>query len=339
MAGPSSAAEGSHPPFAAPVSEESRDALEFAGSCDEDVDFEGRLVVAGVEGRSLPQRFLDGFLAQVELAAPGGYQRIDLRVDGDGNVDAAVANSNQASASVIRGNGAGGLLPPVTYPAGNFPIAVDLGDLDGDTDLDLIVSNFGSANYTVYWNNGAGVLGSPFTLPAQSAGSCMLVVDTDHDGDVDLVGIDEVVDRFFVFNQIVAPAPGVQAASRRATLRVNDLAHHGGYAGMPPHPVSAGGSFFLGIGGAPNVPYSLAVGVPFEPGTPTPVGLLNLTFPIFFLMDGLGGNPSAVTDARGQDLERFVLPLGLPIGFTVGLQAVVAPVLTLSNPERIVVVP
>jgi hypothetical protein len=260
-------------------------------------------------------------------------------VDGDGNVDVALANSNQASASVLRGNGAGGLLPPVTYPSGNFPIAVDVGDLDGDADLDLIVSSFGSANWTVYWNNGAGVFGSPFTLPSQNAGSCMLVVDTDHDGDVDLLGIDEVVDRFFVFNQIIPPAPGVQPASQRATLRVNDLASHGGYAGVPPHPVSAGGSFFMGIGGAPNSAYSLAVGVPFEPGVPTPVGILNLTFPLFFILDGLGGNPAAVTDARGQDLERFVLPPGLPIGFTIGLQAAVAPVFSLTNPERIVVVP
>jgi hypothetical protein len=263
-------------------------------------------------------------------------------VNGDGRVDVATCNSGSSNASIALGNGAGGLGPATNYATSNFSLAADLGDVDGDGDLDMLVSNYGGANFTVWRNNGAGAFVTPGTLPAVQAGSCMLVVDLDRDGDTDIVGIDELADLVFFFRQAGPSPAAVQAPTCAATLRIDNLANRGGYGGAAPHAVSVNGRFVAGITGAPGSFWSLAVGVPLEPGLPLPIGTLNLAL-FFFLIDGFGGNPAAVTNAQGEDVELIVVPPGLPPGTTVALQAVVAtpsaPGFQLTNPERIVFVP
>jgi hypothetical protein len=88
----------------------------------------------------------------------------------------------------------------VTYPTGNFPIAINLGDLNGDGLLDLGVSCFG-ADFDLFRNLGGGVFGNHTTLPAVNAGSCMVLHDRDGDGDVDVTGVDELADRVLLFRQ------------------------------------------------------------------------------------------------------------------------------------------
>jgi len=85
------------------------------------------------------------------------------------------------------------------YPAGNFPLAIDLGDIDGDGDLDMVASNFGTANFTLYENDGTGLFINPRTLNASSAASCAVLHDRDNDGDLDMTGIDEIDDLLILF--------------------------------------------------------------------------------------------------------------------------------------------
>jgi hypothetical protein len=265
-------------------------------------------------------------------------------VDGDGHVDVASANADTATGTVARGNGSGGFFAPATtVPTGSIPIAVDLGDLEGDGDLDLVLSNYGSGTFTIYRNDGAGAFVAPTTLPAISAGSCATFVDDDRDGDLDLLGIDELADKVLLYRQAGSSPPGVQAPSCAATLRIDNLANRAGYAGTLPHDVKIGGIFFVGVTGAPNVPYALAIGLPQEPGIPAPYGLENLTS-WFFLFDGFAGSPNAFTDGFGEDTESILVPSTLSPGVSVAFQGFVLDATnpfggTVTNPERVVLVP
>lgn len=62
-------------------------------------------------------------------------------LDGDGDLDMAVANGDTDDTSVLLNNGNGTFSPEVSYGTGNNPRSVALGDLDGDGDLDMVVDN------------------------------------------------------------------------------------------------------------------------------------------------------------------------------------------------------
>jgi len=285
----------------------------------------------------------NGTFTQSAFVAVGGpvWMMSGGDLDGDGAVDAVTANHTSNNVTVVRGNGAGGLSPGTNYPTGNNAISSDLGDLDGDGDIDVVVAHYSGNNFVGLRNNGAAVFSSWFNLPSVSTGSCALLVDQDRDGDLDLLGVDEVADVVRLFRQSGPTLPGVQPPDCNATLRVNGLADRGGYGGRAPHQVSSGTTIYFGITGPSSSVWSLAVGFRQEPGFPAPLGLLNLQLPFVFLYDGLGGDPRAVTDPSGEDVEALALPFGIPPGSRVALQAVLrdtgAPVgYRLSNPEEVV---
>jgi hypothetical protein len=262
-------------------------------------------------------------------------------LDRDGAVDAVTANSSSNNITVVRGNGAGGLLPGTNYPSGSSAISADLGDLDGDGDLDVVVAHYSGNNFVGFRNNGAAVLSNWFNLPSISTGSCALLVDQDRDGDLDVLGVDEVADVVRLFRQSGPSPSGVQPPDCNATLRVNGFADRGGYGGRAAQQVTAGGTVYFGITGPAFTTWSLALSTRMEPGLSTPIGIFNLTFPLGFLYDGLGGDPRAVTDGAGEDVEALPLPLAIPPGVRVALQAIVrdtgAPLgYRLTNPEEVV---
>ena len=76
-------------------------------------------------------------------------------LDGDGDLDLAVANWYSDNVSVLLGNGDGTFQSAVNYGAGEYPSSVAIGDLDGDGDLDLAVANTISNNVSVLINIGA----------------------------------------------------------------------------------------------------------------------------------------------------------------------------------------
>ncbi|MBD1208970.1 MAG: VCBS repeat-containing protein, partial [Ignavibacteria bacterium] len=67
-------------------------------------------------------------------------------VDGDGDLDMAVANNSSNNVSVLVNTGGGAYAAAVNYPAGTNPFSVSFGDVDGDGDLDMAVANTGSNN-------------------------------------------------------------------------------------------------------------------------------------------------------------------------------------------------
>src|SRR5262249_27945433 len=95
----------------------------------------------------LEDRLVPSFAAAVNY--PAGSQPYwtalgDL--DGDLDVDIAVANFASGNVSVLLNNGNGTFAAPVNYLAGTQPTSIAVADVDGDLDLDLLIANSGSDN-------------------------------------------------------------------------------------------------------------------------------------------------------------------------------------------------
>ncbi|NRA58436.1 MAG: VCBS repeat-containing protein, partial [Phycisphaerales bacterium] len=58
-------------------------------------------------------------------------------LDGDGDLDLAVANSVSHNVGVMLNNGDGSFAGAAHYSTGRGPYSVAVGDLDGDGDADL----------------------------------------------------------------------------------------------------------------------------------------------------------------------------------------------------------
>lgn len=79
-------------------------------------------------------------------------------LDGDGNLDLAVADYAGNQVSVLRGNGLGSFAAPVSYATGAAPYAVATGDFNGDGALDLVVANSNDATVSVLLGQTSGGL-------------------------------------------------------------------------------------------------------------------------------------------------------------------------------------
>ena len=133
------------------------------------------------------------FDAAVNYAAgniPTRFVAADL--DGDGDVDLAVANNWYDSdlgcggVSILMNNGDGSFAAPVKYAAGCAPISVFAADLDGDGDLDLAAANPGDDNVLVLLNSGTGSFAAPAQYAVGSFPISVFAADLDGDGDCDL---------------------------------------------------------------------------------------------------------------------------------------------------------
>ncbi len=138
----------------------------------------------------------DGSFVPKPTQNAGGYAWMVVcgDLDGDGKMDATVANGGNSRGSRLFGNGDGTLKPPFSTPSVGHMPATDLGDLDGDGDLDWVLSSFGANLYQVWRNNGAGGFTLDQTLPGVQNPACCTILDIDGDRDLDLALLDETTD-------------------------------------------------------------------------------------------------------------------------------------------------
>ena len=187
----------------------------------------------------------DGLVVATFLSAPGAGTFVDTHegltgdhpttvsmgdVNGDGHLDAVVANGGGGPASnmaVFLNDGHGALVPAGTFAPDTAAHRATLGDLDGDGDLDCVVVYYASATPNVWRNDGHGV----FTSFGPSLGSfpalCVELADVDGDKDLDiLMGMDTGGgNRVFLNNGSASFTPGgtFATASRSQAIAVADV--------------------------------------------------------------------------------------------------------------------
>ncbi|MAE64886.1 MAG: hypothetical protein CMJ18_11510, partial [Phycisphaeraceae bacterium] len=116
----------------------------------------------------------------------GSTRDVDLGdVDGDGDLDALVANVGDGSPNALWLNDGAGMFSDSGQLLGDHNArGVGLGDLDGDGDLDAFIANFDQPD-RIWLNDGSGV----FTRSGQSLGDHeskgATLGDLDGDGDLD----------------------------------------------------------------------------------------------------------------------------------------------------------
>ncbi len=120
-------------------------------------------------------------------------------LDGDSDLDLAVANGMANTVSVLLNNGDGTFGPAASYAVANIPDASVLlgssgafggpylaaGDLDGDADVDLVVPV--STGVSVLKNNGPGTFAAQTTFAAGGSVWGVAIGNIDQDTDADLV--------------------------------------------------------------------------------------------------------------------------------------------------------
>ncbi|WP_035560612.1 IPT/TIG domain-containing protein [Hymenobacter sp. IS2118] len=106
-------------------------------------------------------------------------------VDGDGDLDALIANASMVSVRLNSGSGV--FSGTYDVPMGRTMTKLVVGDVDGDGDLDLATSSAGTRTVSVRLNNGDGTFGGGADYLLDFAPNTLTLGDVDGDGDLDLV--------------------------------------------------------------------------------------------------------------------------------------------------------
>ena len=108
----------------------------------------------------------------------------------DANPDLAIADEGTGSgnsvATLLTGNGAGGLASPSTTTVGNGPAAIASGLFDAGTTLDLVVANEGSDTVSILRGNGNGTFATATSVAVGDHPVAVAVGDIDNDTKPDI---------------------------------------------------------------------------------------------------------------------------------------------------------
>jgi hypothetical protein len=106
--------------------------------------------------------------------------------DGDGKLDAVVANFGSDNVSVLLGNGDGTLRDAHNYRVGSGPQSIAVGDFNSDGKLDLAVATLGSNKLSVLLGNGDGTFRRGVNYHVGMGPQFVAAADFNGDGKLDL---------------------------------------------------------------------------------------------------------------------------------------------------------
>lgn len=129
-----------------------------------------------------------GFAPHVTYAAGTNPRSVAIAdLDGDGDNDLAVINSNSANVvAIFMNSGNGTFAAQVTYAAGIASLSIAIADLDADGDNDLAVADLAGSNVSILRNNGNGTFAARVTYGVEAGPVSVAIADLDTDGDNDL---------------------------------------------------------------------------------------------------------------------------------------------------------
>jgi hypothetical protein len=147
--------------------------------------------------------------ARLEIRALGFRSARDVRIgrsptaalsgdlDGDGQIDLVVANSESNEVSLLFGS-SGLLREDVRVEVGRRPVALAMGDFNGDGRPDLVTANLDGGSLSVLLGEGNRRFRLHDELRIGRWASAVLAADVDRDGRTDLVTADAGNDRLVV---------------------------------------------------------------------------------------------------------------------------------------------
>jgi hypothetical protein len=130
--------------------------------------------------------------------APGGNP-FCADLDGDGDLDLAVANYYSDSISIFKNDGNGTFQIASSYEVGEMPFPVFCADLDGDGDLDLAVGNYGGNTVSILKNDGNGTFLPAVNYNTGVGPASIFCADLDGDDDRDLAVANEYDNNVSIF--------------------------------------------------------------------------------------------------------------------------------------------
>ncbi len=115
-------------------------------------------------------------------------------LDGDGNIDLVVVNSDADDVSVLKGHGDGTFETALNLDVGVLPVAVAIRDFNGDGKPDIITADSVDNTVTVLPNQGSMTFGQPIATDTGVSPAGIAVGDFNGDGKADVATADSFDD-------------------------------------------------------------------------------------------------------------------------------------------------
>lgn len=108
-------------------------------------------------------------------------------IDGDADLDLLTANLSGKSVTVLRNDGAAGLIGGTALALNVNPFGIACCDIDGIQGPDIVTANIVDDSIVLLFNNGAGVFGGRTRLGGSDGANNVACADLDHDGLFEIV--------------------------------------------------------------------------------------------------------------------------------------------------------
>ena len=211
----------------------------------------------------LEYRVVPAFLAPVDIVT--GIATTASAVgdfNGDGKMDIVTVGtlSGRGLATVLLNDGTGHFTPAASFPTGNTPIDVKVGDLNGDGHLDIVtISSYYTGGLTVLNGNGDGSFQPPKIYTIQTPPTEIQLADVNGDCHLDVVSNNHYFNTVSVFLNDglgnLGPKIAFAAGGSPASASVADLNGDGKMDIVSTNQASAGTiSVQLGVGNGTFLP-------------------------------------------------------------------------------------